>query len=68
MGDQVWLVPQDKFMSAWNGATTLADASARLKDLAGVSAPGWAMMARAMALRKDGVEMKVLVRPVPLHS
>ncbi len=68
MGDQVWQVPQNQFVAAWNGASTLADASARLKELAGVSAPGWAMMARAMALRKDGVEMKVLVRPVPLHA
>jgi hypothetical protein len=68
MGDQVWQVPQELFVAAWNGAASLTDASARLKDLAGVSAPGWAMMARAMSLRKDGVEMKVLVRLAPLHA
>jgi hypothetical protein len=68
MGDQVWQVPQDQFVAAWNGARSLAEASARLKELAGVYVPGWALMVRAMDLRKNGVELKVLLRPVPLHA
>jgi hypothetical protein len=68
MGDQVWQVPQEQFVAAWNAAASLADASARVKELAGVSVPGWALMVRAMALRKDGVALKVLVRLAPLNS
>lgn len=62
VNDRVWQVPRDQFLAAWNEASSLQDATARLHQLAGVKVPGWAMMARAAALRKDGVEMKVLVR------
>ncbi len=68
MGDQVWQVPQEQFVTAWNGADTLGEASSRLKALTGVYIPGWALMVRALELRKNGVELKVLVRPVPLHA
>lgn len=62
MNDRVWQVPRELFLAAWNGAATLQDATARLQQLAGVRVPGWAMMARSSALRKEGVEMKALAR------
>lgn len=68
MSDRVWQVPQELFVAAWNGAESLTDASARLREAAGGHIPGWALMQRAMELRKNGVEMKVLLRPVPLHA
>jgi hypothetical protein len=58
MGDRVWQVPQDKFVAAWNAASSLAEVVERIKGLAGGNVPQWAVRARAMALRKAGVEMK----------
>ena len=60
MGDRVWKVPQDQFVGAWNTAGSLADVVERMKELAGGAAPRWAVMARAVALKKGGVELKQL--------
>ena len=62
MNDRVWQVPRELFVISWNGAASLQDATARLQQLAGVRVPGWAMMARASALRQEGVDMKALAR------
>ena len=62
MGDRAWQVPQDQFVSAWNGAESLDEAAARVKELARGNVPRWAVMARAMELRKDGVALKELAR------
>ena len=68
MGDRVWLVPLDQFVAAWNDAQTLDEAAARVKELARGNVPRWAVMARALALRKDGIVLKELVRSAPLHT
>ena len=60
MGDRVWQVPREAFVAAWNGAGTLAEAVQRVKEAAGGAVPRWAVMARAAALRKGGVELKKL--------
>lgn len=60
MGDRVWQVPRDQFVAAWNGSGSLDEAAARVKALAGGPAPRWAVMARATAMRKEGVELKPL--------
>ena len=60
MGDRAWQVPQDEFVKAWNAARSLDEAAARVKELARGNVPRWAVMARAMELRRDGVEMKPL--------
>lgn len=62
MGDRAWQVPQEQFVSAWNGAETLDAAVERIKELARGNVPRWAVMARAMELRKDGVALKELAR------
>lgn len=67
MGDRVWQVPQDLFVTVWNGSESLGDASARIKEIVGGSAPGWVLLQRALELRKAGVEMKPLFRPAPLQ-
>ena len=56
--DQVWDVPQDRFVAAWDAAATLDVAAAALRTLAGGPVPRWAAAARAAALRKDGVTLK----------
>ncbi len=68
MTDRVWQVPQEQFVAAWNGSENLGEASARLKEIAGGHIPGWALMQRAMELRKNGIGLKVLRRTVPLHA
>jgi hypothetical protein len=60
MGDRAWQVPQDEFVKAWNGAKSLDDAAGRIKELARGNVPRWAVLARAMELRKDGIAMKPL--------
>lgn len=60
MIDRAWQVPQEQFVAAWNGAKSLDEAATRVKELAQGNVPRWAVMARAMELRKDGIEMKPL--------
>ena len=67
IGDRVWEVPQDLFVVAWNAAATLDEAAAAIRTLAGGHVPRWAAMARASAIRKEGVALKPLptgVRPL----
>jgi hypothetical protein len=63
MGDRVWQVPQEKFVTAWNGGASLGEIAERVKELAGGNVPRWAVMVRAAALRKDGVELRTLPPP-----
>lgn len=60
MGDRVWGIPQEHFVAAWNAATSMPDVIRRLKEIAGGAVPRWAVMARAVALRKGGVELRQL--------
>jgi hypothetical protein len=60
MGDRVWQVPQESFVAAWNVAGSLAEVVERVKELAGGNVPKWAVMARAMALRRAGITLKEL--------
>jgi len=59
IGDRVWEVPQDRFIAAWSAAATLDEAAA-IRVLAGGPVPRWAAMARASALRAEGVKLKPL--------
>jgi hypothetical protein len=68
MGERVWQVPREMFVAAWNAAGSLADAVERVKQLAGGNVPRWAVMARAVALRKGGVELKPLPATTPVAS
>ena len=68
MGDRAWQVPAETFAAAWNSAASLADVVERMRQLAGGGVPRWAVMARAAALRKDGVALKGLrAEPRPLN-
>jgi hypothetical protein len=58
MGDRAWQVPQHQFVGAWNESGTLTEVVERVKELAGGNVPKWAVMARAVALRKAGVTLK----------
>lgn len=60
MGDRVLQVPQERFVEAWNAGGSIDEVVARVKELAGGPVPRWAVMARATALRKQGVGLKPL--------
>lgn len=60
MGERAWQVPQEQFITAWNRAKSLDEVVARVKELTRGGVPRWAVMARAMELRKDGVQLKPL--------
>ena len=68
MGDRAWQVPQDAFVGAWNGAGTLTEVVERVKELAGGNVPRWAVMARAVSLRKEGVVLKNHLTAPPLRE
>ncbi|HEX4606606.1 MAG TPA: hypothetical protein VH092_00215 [Urbifossiella sp.] len=66
MHDRVWQVPEERFVEAWNAAGSIEDAAERVRELAGGKhVPRWAVMARAVALRKTGVGLKPLGIPPP---
>lgn len=67
MGDGVWQLSQEQFVAVWNGSGSLDEAAARVRELVTGTAPGWALLQRALELRRAGVEMKPLVRPIPLQ-
>lgn len=60
MGDRVWQVPRADFVAAWAASGSLAEATERVRELAGGMVPRWAVMARAAELRKAGVDLKPL--------
>lgn len=64
MGERAWQVPQEQFVVAWNAADSLTGVVEQVKQLAGGNVPRWAVMARAAALRKEGVDLK----PLPTAS
>ena len=68
MGDRAWQIPQDAFVAAWNGAESVGEAVGKMKALYGGAVPRWAVMARAVALKTGGVEMKGLPRPTPVST
>jgi hypothetical protein len=58
--DRVSGIPGDQFAAAWNAADSLAALVERVKLLAGGHVPRWAVLARAAALRREGVRLKEL--------
>lgn len=60
MGDNVWRLPREQFVETWNRAGSLDEAAAAIRAAVGPPAPRWALIARAAALRKEGVELKPL--------
>jgi hypothetical protein len=51
MGDRVWQVPRAEFAAVGNAAGSVAEAIERIKELASVHVPRWAVLARVTAVR-----------------
>jgi hypothetical protein len=67
MVDRVGRIPQERFIEAWNAASSLIEVVERMKELAGGNVPRWAVMSRAAALRKKGIEMRSLPVVAPAN-
>jgi hypothetical protein len=57
MTQRVEAVPRDEFVAIWNAAWSLDDVVAGVQDRVG-PVPRWAVLARAAALRREGVDLK----------
>ena len=57
MTDRVELLPADEFVALWNRAWSIEEVVAEVCERVG-HVPKWAVLARAAALRKEGVELK----------
>ena len=51
-------VPEDRFVAVWNAARSLAEVVERVGELAGGPLPRWAVVARAVACRAAGADLK----------
>ena len=54
-----WAVPALQFVEAWNSAGSLDEAVSAIREVAGGPTPRWAVMARAVELRKEGFSLRV---------
>lgn len=55
-------LPNEQFISIWNAASTLEEAVEKMQGRVGKPCPRWAVMARAVSCRKEGMELKALER------
>ena len=62
MTEKVALLPKDQFVSLWNSAWSLDEVVAEVSERVG-HVPKWAVLARAAALRREGVELKRFTTP-----
>ena len=53
----------DEFAAIWNRAETLDEAVATVRRAAGQTVPRWAVLARALADRRRGTELKRFPEP-----
>ena len=58
-GVHTWAVPAEQFVEAWNDAGSLDEAVTAIRRVAGGPTPRWALMARAMELRREGYTLRV---------
>lgn len=63
MTNKVNALPQSQFVAIWNNAGSLDEAIAQIQVLAGLPCPRWAVIARALTYRKDGIELKRFPEP-----
>ena len=67
MTDRVGKLPAEQFVAVWNGSASLDEATARVKAEVGTPCPRWAVLARAVALREQGMELKAMPKATGLR-
>jgi hypothetical protein len=63
--DRVERMPADRFAALWNGSASLDEAAERVRAEVGTPCPRWAVLARAVALREQGVHLKAMPKTGP---
>ena len=58
MTDKAERMPAERFAAVWNGSTSLDEAAERVKAEVGTPCPRWAVLARAVALREQGMPIE----------
>jgi predicted SprT family Zn-dependent metalloprotease len=58
-------IPEAQFVAEWNAAGSLAEVVERVCERAGARLPRWAVVARAVALRATGFDLKRLPDEAP---
>jgi len=58
--ENVGRIPVERFAAVWNGSASLEEATAKVRTEVGTPCPRWAVLARAVALREQGVELKAM--------
>ncbi|MDB5306192.1 MAG: SprT-like family protein [Gemmataceae bacterium] len=58
-------IPRDQFLAVWKAARTLAEAVEAICEASGGRVPRWAVLARALAYRAEGVDLKSLPDEAP---
>ena len=53
----------EEFAGLWNRAGTLEEVVAQVRERVGLPSPRWAVLARAAAVRRGGIELKSLTEP-----
>jgi hypothetical protein len=54
----------EEFAGLWNQAGTLDEVVAQVRERVGLPSPRWAVLARAAAVRRGGIELKSLTDSV----
>jgi hypothetical protein len=62
MTEKVDRLPAGRLVALWNGSATLDEAAGRVKAEVGTPCPRWAVLARAVALREQGMDLKAMPR------
>jgi hypothetical protein len=58
--EKVEQMPADRFAALWNGSAGLDEAAERVRAEVGKPCPLWAVLARAVALRGQGMHLKAM--------
>ena len=60
MTERLRRLSAERFAEHWNGSGSLDEASVRVKSEVGTPCPRWAVLARAVALREQGMHLKAM--------
>lgn len=58
MTDRVGQLSEKRFVALWNTSASLSEVTEKVKGEVGTPCPRWAVLARAVALREQGLDLK----------
>jgi hypothetical protein len=67
MTERLGRLSAERFVEHWNGSASLDEATARVRAEVGTPCPRWAVLARAVALREQGRQLKAMPKSAPVR-